>query len=117
MPPDTKRSGPRAKPEDRRRPNIATAAAKQQGLVAMVRQGRRRRRYPIASASLYAPTCNRTWWWISLRCPWCGSVHLHRVRREQDAGGVRRAGCGRRVFVKIRTVYRSNSSAEGGRAA
>jgi DNA-directed RNA polymerase subunit RPC12/RpoP len=39
-----------------------------------------------------------------------GSVHLHRVRREQDAGGVRRTGCGRRVFVKIRTVYRSKTS-------
>ncbi len=48
--------------------------------------------------------------WISLRCPHCGSVHLHRVRREEDAGGVRRTGCGRRVFVKIRTVYRGKAN-------
>jgi DNA-directed RNA polymerase subunit RPC12/RpoP len=103
------RDGPRAaEPEDRH--NIATAAAKQQGLACMVRHGRRGHRYPVASASLYEPACERTWWWISLRCPWCGSVHLHRVRQEQDAGGVRRTGCGRRVFVKIRTVYRSNAS-------
>jgi DNA-directed RNA polymerase subunit RPC12/RpoP len=51
-----------------------------------------------------------TWWWISLRCAWCGAVHLHRVRREQDAGGVRRTGCGRRVFVKIRTFYRGQTN-------
>jgi len=74
--------------------------------------GKRRSRrggYPLASASLYEPACERTWWWISLRCPWCGSVHLHRVRHEEDAAGVRRTGCGRRVFVKIRAVYRSNA--------
>jgi hypothetical protein len=70
----------------------------------------RRGRWPLASASLYEPSCERTWWWISLRCPWCGSVHLHRVRHEEDAAGVRRTGCGRRVYVKIRTVYRSNAS-------
>jgi DNA-directed RNA polymerase subunit RPC12/RpoP len=70
----------------------------------------RRGRYPQANASLYEPACQRTWWWISLRCPWCGSVHLHRVRREQDAGGVRRTGCGRRVFVKVRTVYRGKAN-------
>ena len=70
----------------------------------------RRGRYPQASASLYEPSCERTWWWISLRCPLCGSVHLHRVRHEEDAAGVRRTGCGRRVYVKIRTVYRSDAS-------
>jgi hypothetical protein len=65
--------------------------------------GKRRSRrggYPLASASLYEPACERTWWWISLRCPWCKSVHLHRVRHEEDAGGVRRTGCGRRVYVR-----------------
>jgi hypothetical protein len=78
--------------------------------VVMVRQGKPWRRYLVASASLYEPACGRTWWWISLRCPHCGSVHLHRVRHEEDADGVRRTGCGRRVFVKIRTVYRGNTS-------
>jgi hypothetical protein len=78
------------------------------------RVGRRTGRWPVASASLYEPACDRRWWWISLRCPWCGSVHLHRVRREEDAGGVRRTGCGRRVYVKIRTTYRGTPS---GRAA
>ena len=109
-PPRNEESGPRAaKPEDRHQ-NIAAATAKQQGLVVMVRQERGRRRYPLASASLYEPAAARTWWWISLRCPLCGSVHLHRVRQEEDAGGVRRTGCGRRVFVKIRTVYRGKTN-------
>ena len=108
--PRDEKSGPRAaKPEDRHQ-NIAAATAKQQGLAVMVRQGRRRHRYPLTSASLYEPACQRTWWWISLRCPWCGAVHLHRVRQEQDAPGVRRTGCGRRVFVKVRTVYRGKAN-------
>jgi DNA-directed RNA polymerase subunit RPC12/RpoP len=100
---------PPPEPEDRHQ-NIAATTAKRQGLAVMVRQGRRRHRYPVASASLYEPSCQRTWWWISLRCPWCGAVHLHRVRQEQDAGGVRRTGCGRRVFVKVRTVYRGKAN-------
>lgn len=109
-PPPNKRSGPRAaKPEDRHQ-NIAAATAKQQGLSVIVRQGRRGHRYPLASASLYEPSRQRTWWWISLRCPWCEAVHLHRVRREEDAAGVRRTGCGRRVFVKIRTIYRGKAN-------
>ena len=111
-PPRKERSGPWAvEPRDRHQ-NIATATAKQPrpSPAVMVRQAGRRRRYPVASASLYEPACERTWWWISLRCPWCGAVHLHRVRREEDAGGVRRTGCGRRVFVKIRTVYRGKTN-------
>jgi hypothetical protein len=110
-PPRNERSGPRAAEPVSRHQNIATATAKRQrpSPVAMVRQGRRTHRYPVASASLYEPSCERTWWWISLRCPWCMSVHLHRVRHEEDAAGVRRTGCGRRVFVKIRTVYRGNA--------
>ena len=111
--PPMNKGGPRAaKPQDRHQNTAtATATAKQQvAPVAMVRQGRRWHRYPIASASLYAPSCERTWWWISLRCPLCGSVHLHRVRNEEDADGVRRTGCGRRVFVVIRRTYRSKTS-------
>ena len=70
----------------------------------------RRRRAPIASASLYEPAGNRTWWWISTRCPHCGSVHLHRVRTEAEAGGRRRAGCGRVIFVVVRRTYRGYAS-------
>lgn len=64
------------------------------------------RRAPVANASLYEPTPTRTWWWISLRCPHCGSVHLGRVREEAQAAGLRRTGCGRRVWVIVRRTYR-----------
>ena len=63
-------------------------------------------RIPTANASLYQPVAGRTWWWISLRCPHCRGVHLARVREEADADGPRRAGCGRLVRVRVRTVYR-----------
>jgi hypothetical protein len=71
-------------------------------------RGARRGRLPVANASLYEPAANRSWWWISLRCPHCGSVHLGRVREEGEAGGPRRAGCGRKVFVLVRRVYRGH---------
>ena len=70
----------------------------------------RRLRLPAASASLYEPASGRTWWWISLRCPHCGSVHLGRVRTEAEAAGPRRAGCGRKVLVVVRRVYRGHAS-------
>jgi hypothetical protein len=66
-------------------------------------------RMPAASASLYQPAGRRAWWWISLRCPHCGGVHLHRVREEDQAPGPRRAGCGKKVWVVIRSVYRMRS--------
>lgn len=69
----------------------------------------RQRRLPLANASLYEPAAGRTWWWISLRCPHCGSVHLGRVREEEQAGGPRRTGCGRKVWVKVRRTYRGYS--------
>jgi len=75
------------------------------------RQARTRTgRLPVASASLYEPAADRTWWWLSIRCPRCGSVHLGRVRTESDAGGPRRTGCGRRVWVIVRRVYRSHAT-------
>ena len=101
-------------PQGRPDAQLAATATPGTSLPSVSLRGRRHR-YPVASASLYEPSCERTWWWISLRCPLCRSVHLHRVRQEQDAEGVRRTGCGRRVFVKVRTTYRSNATS--GRAA
>jgi hypothetical protein len=70
----------------------------------------RHRRLPSASASLYEPANGRTWWWLSIRCPHCGSVHLGRVRSQAEAPGPRRAGCGRMVVVIVRRTYRSHAS-------
>ena len=63
---------------------------------------RRRRR---ADASLYEPVPGRAWWWLSIRCPWCGGTHLGRVRREGQAAGPRRLACGP-VMVVVRRTYR-----------
>jgi hypothetical protein len=73
-------------------------------------RARRSRRLPIASASLYEPAAGRTQWWLSIRCPHCGSVHLGRVRTETEAPGPRRAGCGRLVLVVVRRTYRGHAA-------
>jgi len=111
-PPDVA-SGHQARQPDSR-PHADSAAATAPEVDAIVRHGAddrqaktRRGRLPIASASLYEPAAGRTWWWLSVRCPRCGAVHLGRVRTEAEAGGPRRAGCGRRVWVIVRRVYRS----------
>ena len=62
---------------------------------------------PVASASLYEPTADPYVVVAFIRCP-CGcGVHLGRVWQEADAAGLRRAGCGRVIWVKVRNVYRS----------
>jgi hypothetical protein len=88
----------------------ASPPTKEDDAVHIVRQVRRSRHLPTASASLYEPAANRTQWWISLRCPHCGSVHLGRVRAESEAAGPRRTGCGRMVLVVVRRTYRGHSS-------
>ena len=64
------------------------------------------RRPPAAFASLYAPAGRRTMWWLAIRCPHCGAGHFGRVRDQEDARGVRRAGCGRLITVVIARTYR-----------
>lgn len=71
----------------------------------------RRRR---ADASLYEPVPGRSWWWLSIRCPWCSGTHLGRVRQEDQAGGPRRLSCGA-VWVVVRRTYRRKAGP--GRAA
>jgi hypothetical protein len=114
MPPNAA-GGHQARQPDSR-PNVDALAKGHHVTAAMVAdadvktQGRARgHRMPAASASLYQPAGRRAWWWISLRCPHCGVVHLHRVREEEQAPGPRRAGCGKKVWVVIRSVYRVHS--------
>jgi hypothetical protein len=56
------------------------------------------RRLTPALASLYAPAAGRTWWWLSIRCPHCGSVHLggsgRRARLRGRAGLAVAGRCG-----------------------
>ncbi|SFO14688.1 hypothetical protein SAMN04489713_104273 [Actinomadura madurae] len=62
-------------------------------------------RYPAAFASLYAPSGNRTMWWFTMRCPHCGHGHFGRLRSRDALDGVRRAGCGRLVWVVVARTY------------
>jgi hypothetical protein len=112
-------------PDDRGRPQVVSpgsgpsqvdAHASELDLNDILRRGAdeqrrktRGRKLRVASASLYAPCGIRELWAISLRCPICGGVHLHRVREESQAAGPRRTGCGKRVLVVIRSTYRSRA--------
>jgi hypothetical protein len=112
-PQSVRRRGNPAHLSARRARNVATQARPVLGTTADAVSAAvpaRRRQLPVASASLYEPAAGRTWWWLSMRCPHCGSVHLGRVRAEADAPGPRRAGCGRKVFVVVRRTYRGHSS-------
>lgn len=65
------------------------------------------KRLPAAHASVYAPAGRRTMWWIAFRCPHCGAGHFGRARDQGAAQGVRRAGCGRLVWVIPARTYGS----------
>ena len=73
--------------------------------------GRRERRgqYPQADASRYEPVPGRGRPALSIRCPYCGGVHLGRLRDGSPAGGLRRTPCGK-VWVVVRRTYRSKAS-------
>lgn len=65
--------------------------------------------FPKAFASHFYPTAQRRQHWITFLCPRCGGSHFGRSATEfQD--GPRRAGCGRKVWVKIARRYRGKQS-------
>jgi hypothetical protein len=121
-PPTNARSGPRiAQPGNRPSKSTSAATAKQQGITptgTILGAGRHKRDgYPVASASLYAPVAGRVRWWLSVRCPFCGGIHLCRLSEESLAEGPRKLRCGR-AWVTVRRVYRPTAaSAEAGVAA
>jgi hypothetical protein len=82
----------------------------------MVRQGRRRHPYLVASASHYPPVNGRGRDWLSLRCPHCGGIHLARLRPGAEPGGPRRTPCGM-VFVVVLRAYSPRAEATPGAAA
>ncbi|WP_186355609.1 hypothetical protein [Streptomonospora sp. PA3] len=63
-------------------------------------------RMPSAFASAYAPAPGRTLWAAVYACPQCGHHHLARGRALEALAGIRRARCGRRVWVVIARRYR-----------
>jgi hypothetical protein len=104
MPPDKVKGRP---PVTSREDGPKVSATTTRGTPAVsVRPGTRRRRYLRADASLYEPVPGREWYWLSIRCPHCGGVHLGRVRQETKAAGPRRIPCGP-VWVVVRRTYRA----------
>ncbi|SNT59092.1 hypothetical protein SAMN05443665_105152 [Actinomadura meyerae] len=69
------------------------------------------RRYPVAYASLYAPAGRRRCWWFAIRCPHCNAGHFGRLRDRDALDGVRRAGCGRLVWVVVARTYGTERAA------
>jgi hypothetical protein len=62
-------------------------------------------RYPVAYASRFDPHGRRRWYWVTYRCPRCNDAgHLGRSR-DPIATGVRRAACGRLVWLVVARVY------------
>lgn len=59
---------------------------------------------PVAFASAFAPCARRRRWAISYRCPRCGGSHLG-YSPDENAGGLRRSGCGRLVWLVIARRY------------
>jgi hypothetical protein len=107
----------------RRPPKNAPASAAEEPqtleappVAAIVRQGRRKHRYPLASASHYAPANGRSRDWLSIRCPYCAGVHLGRLQPGTVPGGPRRTPCGI-VWVKVRRTYSPSADVIPGTAA
>lgn len=63
-------------------------------------------RHPAAYVSLYAPYGRRRMWWFTFVCPTCSFGHFGRVADEESVEGLRRAGCGRLVWLVVARVYR-----------
>lgn len=116
MPPDRKRSGPRAAGPGNRHQNIATATAKRQGPSGVsVRPGSRdRQQAPIAPASVFGPVGRRRTWWYTYRCRICGAYLFGRAKTLDAVTGERKAGCGHRVQIMAARIY---SQPESGAAA
>lgn len=112
--PPMNKGGPRAaKPQDRPKNAPASANESPSGLSyapSVTRDGgehrSRRVQYPQADASRYEPVPGRGRPALSIRCPYCGGVHLGRLRDGSPAGGLRRTPCGK-VWVVVRRTYRS----------
>ena len=87
------------------RPDAQLAATATPGTsVPTVRQGRGGQRYPRADASHYLPAPGRARDRLSIRYPYCESIHLGRLRPGTAPGGPRRTPCGK-VFVVVRRTY------------
>lgn len=67
-------------------------------------------RHPAAYVSLFAPAGRRRMWWFTFICAHCSNGHFGRVRDAESVEGLRRAGCGRLVWLVVAKTYRGQQS-------
>lgn len=63
------------------------------------------RKLPTAYASVFVPQGRRRWYWLTLRCPLCGTHVFARCRRIDQVSGPRRVTCGHRVKTVAARIY------------
>lgn len=64
---------------------------------------------PTAFSSAWAPSAGRRQWVGVYRCPRCNGSHVTRAATLNGLGGIRRARCGRRVWVVVARRYGGTS--------
>lgn len=64
---------------------------------------------PAAFASVYAPCPGRTRWLAIYVCPVCSLGHAGYAREADKIPGLRRARCGRPVWLVVTRTYRGAS--------
>lgn len=96
MAPDTPRGRPRQVTASHANSATTTGASNHRN---------RRKRPPIAPASVFAPDGRRRLWHFTYPCRVCGSYNFGRSRTLAGVTGLRRATCGHLVSVAIFRTY------------
>jgi hypothetical protein len=104
LPPNTKARGPQVTTPEAA--DAVSAAAKATSTIKVTR-ALRRKRPPLAPASVYAPQGRRRHWWYCYPCRICATWHFGRARDLDQVADVRRAGCGHQVQVMAARIYDS----------
>ena len=63
------------------------------------------RKLPTAYASVFVPQGRRRWYWLTFRCPLCGTHVFARCRRIDQVSGPRKVTCGHRVKTVAAKIY------------
>lgn len=82
------------------------------------------KRRPAVFASVYEPTDTRQRWLLCYRCPWCNDRGHHGFAQSLDdiapdhgegrRSGVRRAPCGKRVWIVVARIFRAHEQQQQG---
>jgi len=94
-------------PDRRQRRPLATGAANAEVSPDRSRRNMlaRHRKLPTAYASVFVPQGRRSWYWLTFRCPVCGTYVFARSRQIDQAPGPRKGTCGHSVSVVAARIY------------